>query len=986
MIHPRRLKGTPSNLARYYSVGDYYSKGSEEHSEWGGAIARDLGLEGQVDPAVFKELLAGKIAGQQLGRHRSSGEVEHHPGWDFAINAPKSVSIMALVVGDEGVEAAHERAVGKALDYLEEHASLRRRQSGEIVHETTSRLIFARFTEHASRELDPHLHTHAVVMNMTNREISAPMASLETRTMYAEQMVAGQVYRNELAHDLRTLGYEVDRDPRTGLFEIRGVPGDLIRSFSRRAEQIEAHAKEHGLTGQAARRKAFYETRPAKVNVGLETLHRQWQERSKAQHTTLEHVRDEAARGAPREVPIDPAMAARATLFGMRQAETGEAVNNLGKMIRLGLASHVGDVRLAEVRPLLEEHEARLKLLAIRAESGDQVHTRGRATRRSARLEQALSWHLALALDDGRPIASSDRLLRVLESAGLSPAQEKALVDAALTRDRVTGIHGVAGSGKSTLVHALNKAAGRGRTVVALAPTSSAAANLGDTAGIGSRTVASLVATGGHGITPDHVLVLDEAGQLGSRQALRILEISRATGARLLLMGDNKQTGAIEQGKPFWLLQKMGMPTAQLTEAVRQQTKAMRASVALARSGDYVSSIASLDKVISGESAETLAKLLVSEWTCLRPETRSGTNVLVLDNATRILVNSEIREVLKREGVIAAEDTHLGILTPTGLSAEERHHARFYSGGQVVTFGRDIASLGVANGAEYSVIGLARAENGRQMVRLIDEHGRVLRWDPRLGSGRQVNVFNRENRDLAIGDRIQWRLVSRELEIKNAERGTVKGLSGTVATIRWDRGGRVQEIDLARHKTWDHGYAETVFSSQSKTYDRAYVLAPVNSNLVNGQNYYTAITRARFGVKLWTEDDRRLAQRLSQRSGEKTSALEALGRLNRDAVLALSDRNRDELRRQRVGQLQSRELRRVEELRRTRGLAASRDPVFRISARAYDLTEVVARYLGSLLDRRSGPDRPEGADAPQRNDRDASSTPRQPSARVGPDR
>jgi hypothetical protein len=281
---------------------------------------------------------------------------------------------------------------------------------------------------------------------------------------------------------------------------------------------------------------------------------------------------------------------------------------------------------------------------------------------------------------------------------------------------------------------------------------------------------------------------------------------------------------------------------------------------------------------------------------------------------------------------------------------------------------------------------MAQAENGRQVVRLIDEHGRVLRWDPRLGSARQVNVFNREYRDLAIGDRIQWRLVSRELEIKNAERGTVKGLSGTVATVRWDRGGRVQEIDLARHKTWDHGYAETVFSSQSKTYDRAYVLAPVNSNLVNGQNYYTAITRARFGVKLWTEDDRRLAQRLSQRSGEKTSALEALGRLNRDAVRTLSDRNRDELHRQRVGQLQSRELRRVEALGRARGLAASRDPVFRISARAYDLTEVVARYLGSLLDRRSGPDRPEGADAPQRNDRDASSTPRQPSARVGPDR
>ena len=257
MIHPRRLKGTSANIARYYTVGDYYTKGADEHSEWGGKIAADLGLKGRVDPATFQTLLGGKAGGQQLGRHRREGRIEHHPGWDFAVNAPKSVSIMALVVGDERIGAAHERAVGVALSYLEEHASLRRREDGKIVHETTGRLIFARFTEHASRDLDPHLHTHVVVMNMTNRADGSKMASLETRAMFAEQMTAGQVYRNELAHELKTLGYEIDFDPRKGLFEIRGVPRALIESFSQRAAQIDKHAREHGLSGQAARRRSF---------------------------------------------------------------------------------------------------------------------------------------------------------------------------------------------------------------------------------------------------------------------------------------------------------------------------------------------------------------------------------------------------------------------------------------------------------------------------------------------------------------------------------------------------------------------------------------------------------------------------------------------------------------------------------------------------------------------------------------------------------
>lgn len=953
MINPRRLKGTPANIARYYTVGDYYTKGPDEHSEWGGAIARDLGLQGKVDHAVFKELLAGRVSDQQLGRHRANGEIQHHPGWDFAVNAPKSVSIMALVAGDERIISAHEKAVSTALSYLEEHATLRRRDEGEILYETTGRLIFARFTEHASRELDPHLHTHVVVMNMTNREKDAPMASLETRAMFIEQMVAGQIYRNDLAHRLRELGYEVEHNPRSGLFEIRGIPHGLIRDFSQRAEQIDAHAKEHGLTGQAARQEAFYATRSRKVKVDLETLHQQWTERSSGHSGTLDIIRADADRQGEQELAVERSVAGRATLFGVRQAETREAVNNFGHMVRLSLASHVGEVRFSDVRPLLEEHEQRRKLLATHAPTGDQLLTRGRTTRRTARFEQSLSQHLVLALDDARPIASGDRLIPVLEGAGLTPAQERALVHAALSRDRVTGIHGVAGAGKSTLIHALNKAAEPGTTLVAVAVTSSAAANLGQTAKIESRTVASFLAGGGHGITDSHVLVVDEAGQLGNRQAVRMLEISRATGARIILLGDNKQTGAIDQGKAFWLLQKMGMSTAELTESIRQQTKAMKGAVAQARAANYPGSLVRLDKVVSGESADKLAEMLVAEWTQLKPETRSGTNILVLDNATRLIVNTQIRETLKKEGVVAAEDARLQVLVPAGMSDEEKRNARFYSGGQVVSFGRNIGGMGIARDTEYRVLGIGRDANGRQIVRLIDENGRTIHWDPRLGQARRINVFNREERDLAQGDRIQWRLANTDLKRRNAERGTVEKLDGMVATIRWDRDSTTQDVDLGKHKTWDHGYAETVYSSQSKTYDRVYVLAPVNSGLVNGQNYYTAITRARYGVKLWTEDAERLAARLQARSGEKTSALEGLGRLESDKHIALSERHPERLREARAEQERLREERRDRDLER-RMASRERPPNGlgeKLAENARSIAEVLDRFLQSVLDR-----------------------------------
>jgi conjugative relaxase-like TrwC/TraI family protein len=900
MIHPRRLSGSPGNIARYYAIGDYYSKGSDEHSEWGGQIASELGLQGRVDPDVFRELLSGKVAGQELGRHRSDGTLEHHPGWDFAVNAPKSVSILALVAQDGRVIDAHEKAVGQALSWIEEHTAFRRRDSGKIVHETTARLIFARFTEYASRELDPHLHTHVVIMNITNRAAGAPMTSVESRAMFAEQMVGGQIYRNALAISLRELGYEIETDPKKGLFEIRGVPADLVKAMSRRAEQINAHAAEHGHSGQAARVASFYQTRGPKEKVGMADLQEDWKERAGGLLPQLHDLQDRAERSEIGQIVVDPMTARRAALFGIRHSEDREAVNNQGHLLRVGLAAHVGEVTLSDLRPLIFEHEARSKLLVTREQTGDGLLARGRTSRKTARLELALARHLALAMDDAPRLASSDRLLAALETSGLTPAQEQALAQLAGSRDRLIGVHGVAGAGKSTLVRAMAKAIDPDIRMLALAPTSSAAANLGDMAGIESRTVASLIAGGGHGIDSRDVLVIDEAGQLGNRQALRLLEISRDTGVRLLLLGDNRQTGAIEQGKAFWLLQRLGLPKAELTESMRQQTRLMRHAVALAREGDYAGSIDSLDKVVSGTGPDGLARDLVSEWTRLKRENRDNTNILVLDNASRIIVNDQIRSTLRREGVIAAQDMTLQVLTPSPLSSEERRMARFYSRGQVVMFSRDEARQGIARQAEYRVAGLGREENGRQVVRLVDELGHTIRWDPRLTRAAQINVFNAEERGVAVGDRIQWRLATKDLGLKNAERGTVIQLDGPTASIRWDRAKDVQSVDLTRFKTWDHGYAETVYSSQSKTYARAYILAPVNSPLVNGQNYYTAITRARFGVKLWTEDPERLADRLIRRTGEKRSALEGLGRLDPNHAEAIRTRHGDRLRVSRV--------------------------------------------------------------------------------------
>ena len=336
-------------------------------------------------------------------------------------------------------------------------------------------------------------------------------------------------------------------------------------------------------------------------------------------------------------------------------------------------------------------------------------------------------------------------------------------------------------------------------------------------------------------------------------------------------------------------------------------------------------------------------------------------------------MNTQIREVLKREGAIAAEDARIDILAPSGMTDQEKHFARFYSGGQVVMFARDNAGLGIAAGAEYRVSGLARDARGRQIVRLVDEKGRTILWNPRLGRASQVNVFIGDKRDIAAGDRIQWRLATKELDLKNAERGTIECLDGTVATIRWDRSAEPQKIDLAVHRTWDHGYAETVYSAQSKTYDRVYVLAPVGSGLVNGQNYYTAITRARYGVKLWTEDLERLVQKLERYSGEKTSSLEGLGRLWRDSHRIRGARLAESLdwaRKQMLSTRADRAERRAEREREWNEILRPPSLAEMLAGRARDGMSKLDAYLngilaGSTKDQRAhAPTAPEPAEQP----------------------
>ena len=222
---------SPSQGVAYYEKDGYYARDDPAHKEasaWAGRGAEALDLTGPVDPETFHAVLEGKVpGGPHLGKRGMDGGVQHRPGRDVTLSAPKSVSLMALIGGDERIVAAHDRAVTRTLAWVERNAVETRMQdkaSGAMVRVGGQKMVAATFRHDTSRNLDPQLHTHAVVANMVQGE-DGKWRTMVNDGLYRNKMAIGAVYRSELAQGLKDLGYGIEKTHPDGGSRSRGYRG-----------------------------------------------------------------------------------------------------------------------------------------------------------------------------------------------------------------------------------------------------------------------------------------------------------------------------------------------------------------------------------------------------------------------------------------------------------------------------------------------------------------------------------------------------------------------------------------------------------------------------------------------------------------------------------------------------------------------------------------------------------------------------------------
>ncbi|ELR7889545.1 conjugative transfer relaxase/helicase TraI [Salmonella enterica] len=267
--------------AGYYSHEDnYYASGSLD-SRWMGEGAEKLGLKGEVASADMDAVRQGKLPdGSDLSR-MVNGVNKHRSGYDLTFSAPKSVSVMALVGEDRRFIEAHNRAVAVVMQEVEKLVSARITEERKTETVLTGNMVAALYNHDTSRDLDPQLHTHALVFNATFADEKWRSLASDTRmktgfseNLYATKIALGNLYRSALREDIESMGFETVTAGKNGLWELKDVPVDVFSSRSqaiREAAGPDASAKSRDV--------AALDTRQAKAWADPELLKADWRRR-----------------------------------------------------------------------------------------------------------------------------------------------------------------------------------------------------------------------------------------------------------------------------------------------------------------------------------------------------------------------------------------------------------------------------------------------------------------------------------------------------------------------------------------------------------------------------------------------------------------------------------------------------------------------------------------------------------------------------------
>lgn len=862
MFTMAKIKDGRTYLSTHLTSNDYYCEHETVTGRWLGAAAERLGLSGEIhgDDAAFERLRRNRHP-QTNEKLTPTDNANRICFLDFQCSAQKSISVMAVTLGDARLLAAHDRAAELAFGELEKFAAAQANTKFERRNRVTGNLAAAAFRHTASRALDPQVHTHFVVANATWDEEAHAWRALTEYEILRAIRYAGKVYQNELASACRALGYEVTekRDERgiiTG-FEIVGVSDEVCERFSKRRAEVEkgmeAFRQKHGREPTTAEIHAItVDSRNVKLDETTTTavLAAQRAQLSPDELFRLRSLRSEAEEreARPPEFPLERESLIQAIghLYERRSVAAGHEV------LAEALNQNLGHIDLGRLR----EQAEKTSLVALTENDWTRAHF---ATPRGLALER---WAVDFV---GRSRGHYPALAHgtVAENSRLSPPQREAVNEVLSTRDQVVCLRGAAGVGKTTMVKELNGLLStEGRTVFYCAPTSSAADTLRKDGLATATTVADFlqnVSLRERDRLPGAVLVVDEAGLASNVQGGELLRLAERCDSRVVFLGDSKQHTSVEAGDFLRILETHSpLHRVEVTDIRRQEAAEYRGAVKLMAVGTARAGLERLDELgWVREGRADYLRAAVDDYLVRSDDGKRLDAVIAVTPTWRELdaFTDMLRDELKTRGVLAT-GARLAVHDPLPWTRAQQTQPDNYTPGLVVTFNRKASGFSAGETAE-----VARVAGGEVWLRT------SVGGERRLPLGEaDFSVARTREIEVSPGDRLLVRANDRAQGLINGETLTVTALRGSVIETAEGR-----SIDANRFRRFSHGFAVTSHKSQSKTADHVVVAA----ERLNGKAAYVACSRGRYTCTVHTPSKEGLLAELPE--GNRLAALDFLG-------------------------------------------------------------------------------------------------------------
>ncbi|MDR3798433.1 MAG: MobF family relaxase [Terracidiphilus sp.] len=848
---------------------NYWSRDQQGHSEWQGRLAGEWGLSGAVGSEHFARLSEGRHpeTEAQLVRHqtvktyegkhgREVTTVEHRAGWDATFSAPKSVSLTALVGGDDRVRVAHRESVRVALGELERYTQAR---IGNVnAPETTGKFVAATFEHDTARPVEgyaaPQLHTHVVIFNVTKRN-NGQTRALQPQELFASQHYATSVYRSELAIRLQGLGYELERG-KHGQPEIKGYTKEYLEASSPRREQIKDHLRELGIDGPAAAQVAAHRTRDRKELLSPQEVLERHRELAARHGHQADRVVDQARQRGQRQAEEPEKQAQRAVTYARDHLFERAAVQDRRAILETALNRGMGETTHSQVRQEFERRAQAGEFRAVDHAGAGRQYT----TAAMVDMEREIVARMREVNQRGysNPMLAEfpARLGTLDRHPELNAGQRQAAEEVLLSREKIVGLDGIAGAGKTTTLAVIREGAeAQGYKVDGFAPTSRAAQKLAE-AGIETSTLQKHLARGQGPDTGERRLyVLDESSLASTKQIHEFVNRLHPND-RVLLVGDRRQHEAIEAGRPFAQLQDAGMKTVKLEQIVRQKDPELKQVVEQLARGDVRKAVQGLERQGRVHEVRDPAERIAAIAT---EYARSPESTLVVspDNRSRMEINQAIHVELQDRGLVGKQEYSIQALLPRQeLTGSERTWVERYNVGDVLRYARTSKETGIEKG-EYARV--KKIDAGNNLLTVVRADGTERTYNPSRQQG--VSVYREEPRGFSVGDRIQFTAPANDLQVANRELGTVEaiGHDGRLS-LKMDSGHEVA-LDPRQYPHLDHGYAVTSHSSQGQTAER--VLINVDTelgarDLLNSRMAYVSVSRGAHDAQLFTNDREKL--------------------------------------------------------------------------------------------------------------------------------